>query len=338
MCFAALSACIDEVSFPTEGEDSVVFVDGMIGDSLRTYQIRLGLSAELGRGNDNILIPLTGAKVEVHDDRGEIVEFVDGGDGYYQAETQAIVGRSYQLRVRLSGGEEVYSRVEAFREAAPISNISGEVETVESLNAFNNVVTKQSLNLKVGASLPAGERTYLRWRSWGEYEFRESSPGALTTKWCYVPDIIDLNQLTLVSSAELDGNALREQTILTTDYNHRFAYMYCFHVEQLRISEAEYQYWRQIELLLNRDGSLFDPPPGNVRGNLYDPQDEAKQVLGYFSVAGVAYKRQFISRDTTKVYVDDRCRFRFGSPTPDACIDCLTLNGSSTQRPDYWIP
>lgn len=332
------TACIDEVEFPIEREDAIIFVDGMIADSLDTYTIRLGYSAEIGEGNDNILVPITDAQVEVHDDQGNIVSFNPDGSGFYSAMMAGVPGRGYQLKARVAGGREIESEMEILPASVPISSVKGEVEIEEFLNTFNNLSTKESLILKVSTTIPSGERPYLRWRVSGQYEFRENYPGAISTKWCYAPDVVDLNQLNTFNSRLLAGNELKDQVILTTDYNHRFAYMYCFHVQQLRISEQEFNYWGQVELLINRSGSLFDPPPGNIKGNLYDPQNADQAVLGFFSVAGASSKRQFISRDTTNIYIDDRCRFRFNQPTPQACLDCLTLEGSTVERPDYWIP
>ncbi|MEL7531712.1 MAG: DUF4249 domain-containing protein [Bacteroidota bacterium] len=333
-----LTACIDEVDFPIDREEPLVFVDGMISDSLDTYTIRLGYSAELGEGNDNILIPIADAEVTVQDEQGNLVAFIPDGNGLYQATMAGVPGRAYQLKARLAGGREIESEMEVLPPSIPISSLKAEVEVEEFLNTFNNLSIRESLVLRASSDIPSGERPYLRWQVRGEYEFREGYPGALSTKWCYIPDKVDINQLNIFDSRLLAGDELREQEILTTDYNYRFAYMYCFHVQQLRISEKEFNYWSQIALLLNRSGSLFDPPPGNIRGNMYDAQDDSKAVLGFFSVAGASYKRQFISRDTTNIYIDDRCRFQFNVPTPQACIDCLTLDGSKVERPDYWIP
>ncbi|MFK7923018.1 MAG: DUF4249 domain-containing protein [Bacteroidia bacterium] len=332
------TACIDEVDFPIEREDPIIFVDGMIADSLTTYKIRLGYSAEIGEGNDNILIPIIDAVVEVHDDQGNVVNFESDGTGFYLAEMEGVPGRSYQLKARVSGGQQIESEMQILPQAIPLGRITSEVKIEEFLNNFNNLSTRESLILKVSSSIPSGERPYLRWRVSGQYEFREGYPGALNTKWCYAPDIVDLNQLNILSSRLLGGNELRDQEILLTDYNYRFAYMYCFHVQQLRISEQEFNYWSQVDLLLNRSGSLFDPPPGSIKGNMYDLEDKNQPVLGFFSVAGASYKRQFVSRDSTNIYIDDRCRFRFNQPLPQPCYDCLDLTGSTTQRPDYWIP
>ena len=75
----------------------------------------------------------------------------------------------------------------------------------------------------------------------------------------------------------------------------------------ISMTEEEYNYWKNISAIINRDGSLFDPPPGTVRGNLYNIDNEDDLILGYFSVSAVEYKRYFTNSDWLEFYIDQKC-------------------------------
>ncbi len=181
------------------------------------------------------------------------------------------------------------------------------------------------------------EPNYFRWSVDGQYEFKENVPPPGNSKSCYVPDRVGNNYLSIINTEDLQGNLIRDEIIFETEYNHKFGFNYCFHVSQLSINEEEYEYWQTVNDIINIDGSLFDPPPGKVRGNMRYTQDPDKLVLGYFSVAGVGYKRIFANITSTNSSVEPACfPYRPRSQNPPECVDCEILRNSTTDKPDYW--
>jgi hypothetical protein len=181
------------------------------------------------------------------------------------------------------------------------------------------------------------ERPYLRWRATGEYEFGEDYPGIIDRKICYIKNNIDFNNIKIFDTHTLSGGLLNNEPFLITKYDYRFFYMYCFHLLQYAISEEEYKYWEAVRAIVNIDGSLFDPPPGTVRGNLYNPDNSEDQVLGYFSVIGVSYRRFFVNATDLSVAVQPRCG-NWPPQQPSECRNCLEIPFSGTTRPEYWKP
>jgi hypothetical protein len=76
----------------------------------------------------------------------------------------------------------------------------------------------------------------------------------------------------------------------------RFYSKYHIEVEQLSVSEAEYEFWNLIRIQQESAGDLFQPNAVKVRGNIKS-QDPNEEVLGFFSVSAVKKKSVFITRN-----------------------------------------
>lgn len=179
---------------------------------------------------------------------------------------------------------------------------------------------------------PSVTKPFLRWRTRGEYEFHESS---LAGKYCYINEPTpDLNKLNIYSPTRLQGNRLTDQDLVNLNLDTRFTYMYCFHIQMFSMNEAEFLYWRNVRDVLSNDGTLYDPPPGNVQGNLYNVNNKDEQIIGYFSVGGVSYYRYLVSSQSLGGNViNSPCGF--GSRIPQ-CQNCLVIKNSTTDKPSYW--
>ena len=141
-------------------------------------------------------------------------------------------------------------------------------------------------------------------------------------------------------------------------------------VKQYAISQAAYDFWKLQEDQSENAGTLFDPIPAKIPGNISNPDDPGEPVLGFFEASGVSTSRIFISNEIlpSQVYVPsdfEYCKFQaLINPTPErinyllangwlyiddyfdrddlvvrltnhiTCLDC-TLTGTNI-RPGYW--
>ena len=168
----------------------------------------------------------------------------------------------------------------------------------------------------------------------GEYEFWEKF--VINPKICYVQDNVDINNLKIYNARASQISELIEEPFLSTVLNYRFAYQYCFHIKQYSMSEQEFEYWNIVNDLINIEGDMFDPPPGKIIGNLYNVNDPDEEVMGYFSVNGVSFKRFFANPPSLdQDYIKPRCVLGQYYITPD-CLDCTTIYSSTLIKPDYW--
>lgn len=331
--------CVDEITLNIDGEEPRLVIDGLIADQLDTYTIRINKSAVLGVGTDNIFEPIRGARVKVVDDNGGEVEFIEGdAAGIYAAEMAAIPGVTYHVDIQLADGKKVLSRPAILVKAPEIDTITAEVVDESVLTSTGNAVIESNVIMKVTTDLSEmEEKPFMRWRADGEYAFREGYPGALNTKLCFIKSTLDINVLKIFDTRKLGGDIIKDEPFIETAADFRFSQQFCLHVFQYSMTEEEFIYWDAVQDVISIDGSLFDPPPGPVRGNLYNPADDNDQIAGYFSVNGVKSLRTFINPTTlSKTNILPKCaiRFRF-VPGPD-CLDCLSVDRSTLERPSYW--
>jgi hypothetical protein len=62
---------------------------------------------------------------------------------------------------------------------------------------------------------------------------------------------------------------------------------YVVTIQQMALSESAYRYLYNLNEQITISGSIFDPPPTLIRGNVYNIDDPDEIVLGYFYTAGI---------------------------------------------------
>ncbi|MEO0340477.1 MAG: hypothetical protein AAF242_14860 [Bacteroidota bacterium] len=70
---------------------------------------------------------------------------------------------------------------------------------------------------------------------------------------------------------------------------------------------------RKVVEINQTTGSLFDPIPNEVFGNVRSTSNNNQPVLGYFGVAGVSEKRIFVTREELPM--------GFNTPPSPACLE-----------------
>jgi len=111
-------------------------------------------------------------------------------------------------------------------------------------------------------------------------------------------------------------------------------------VFQQSLSEGAFQYWDQIDKLLERNGNMFESPVGEIISNFENVVTPNEDVFGYFYATEI---------DTFHVAVDSLFTNSPGvycppplPPPPgggcavEICCDCLQAPISTTTRPEYW--
>jgi hypothetical protein len=331
-------SCVEEIDLNIDTDQRSVVVDGLIADELQEYTIRINESAILGVGTDNILTPISGAIVEVRDDAQGVYTFEEDAEspGKYKAVMKGEVGRSYLVEIRLSDGTEIISAPEKILPKVYQDSLSFDVTSEGEINSSGNFVTIEYVNVKLSTSIDENDRPFLRWRASGVYEFQEKYPMAFNPLKCYIDDNIDINNIQIFDGSLLNGVNLYDQEIVSTPLNRRFNVLYATTVVQYRISEREYDYWANVNDLINIDGTLFDPPPATIRGNLINITNPNNTIQGYFSVVSQSTQRLFIDVTSQGFFAESECTFQTFRQNPPECADCTLIQNSSLLKPDYW--
>ncbi|WP_408641451.1 DUF4249 family protein [Spirosoma telluris] len=101
---------------------------------------------------------------------------------------------------------------------------------------------------------------------------------------------------------------------------------YSILVRQYALTQAGYTYYDQLAKITQRIGSIFDPQPAQIVGNLHANTNTDELVMGFFRAGTVASKRIFIRRDqlpTLNTYEGD----------PGCVVDSLSISRVLKDQP-----
>ena len=333
------SSCIDEITLDIDSDKQFVIVDGIVADDPGEYRVNLNFSPKIGVGNDNILEPIAGARVKLLGGSSQSYSFqedVDQSGSYIFTSDGLDAQGEYHLEVELPNGDLIKSKVQKFpEEAVELDTLTWNIVEEEFINETGNVARKDIVEMY--ASTQPNSEAFLRWRVTGEFEIVEKYFGILNPRHCYVKENVDFNNVLIADTIDFSGGKIVDEPIINTPLDSRFNILYMFDLAQYTISEEEYDYWVRIESLINVEGTLFDPPPGILIGNLYNDTNQDENVQGYFSLARLSNGRRFV--DVTKLgyFADTDCQSRPNATNPEKCVDCTTLNRSTLEKPSYWL-
>lgn len=288
-----LSACVEPIGIPLRSGNQRLVVEGIFTNEAEPCTVKLSYSQDVNALKN--ITYVSNAKIRITDDRGNHTDFreVSTPFPYYLSTNRqfvGVIGRTYTLSIELPDGKKFVSRPETMQSVPSIDNIS--VEFDNSTKSFNgNKLFGYKIYLDTQD--PFETKNYYRWSAY-TYAFKQtrlfpcslgSPPICRNLYWCRE----DEKDVIIGSDAGTNGNVIKRQ------YVH-FSPVYLLgrnyiEIRQQSISQEIYEYWRNFNNQTLRTGSIFDPIPSTIVGNVYSESNANEFALGYFSVASVSIKR-----------------------------------------------
>ena len=327
------SGCLDEISLDTTSGDQILVVDGTIYNGQGPHIVRLKRSGAFVQGADGVETPVSGGSVTITEVGGPSVTLSETEPGLYETSAiQGVQGRSYILSIEVNG-ESYRSVAEIMPAVVDIEELDFFLETklVNAVNS-NNLIETDVVSVTATAQLPEGdEASYLKYRVSGTYEFLEmASPANLDVNFCWIDEIIDLDNLVVVDKNNLNAGQSKDQLIISKEIDYRFAFNYCFTVTQQSISEGAFNFWNKVEDEYARTGDIFESPPATLRGNVFNTVETRSDVIGVFSA--IAESTSALKITSIEAGAPRPLSRPFPRP-PDICFDCITIEKSSYAKP-----
>lgn len=302
------------------GNEKLLIIEGRLFEVDTSY-IALRYSDQIY--NSSTVLPVTDASVTVSENNSRAIQFFyHKGVRMYLPEDKkfrAKVGNTYQLKIVLNGGKTYVSEVDTLKSADRLSGItdiydsnisnfvvSGELNPKSLGNSyylFNFINYKKA---KVCASCNNSQ--------WYEKEdnnicgslFKncvntssQAYPAFLYGFECYGLTGRCLNykrirEFLIYSDETLEQNTNRIVELIKIPLTTYDRYFLAIH--QNRISKKAYQYFRLLEQAGIRAGTLFDPTPPQLVGNVYAENNPNDRAFGYFLVSGQQIYGYFVER------------------------------------------
>jgi len=360
-----VTGCLEPYNPPEITDDiDILVVDGFINSSDQVATVRLTKAVPLSADSDDDLG--VNAIVEVEDENGNIQTLNAEGNGHYSLSPIQVTAESkYRLSIVRNDSKRYYSGFISLLSCPPIDSIS-----------FKASPRSEGIEIFVNTHDDSDQSKYFQWtydETW-EYTSRYGANykivnGSVVHQelplgrcWISKPS----SEILVGSSTLLASNTIREFPLTFIPVrSQKVSVRYSILVQQRSLSQEAYEFWAELKKSTESLGSLFDPMPSQVLGNMYSASDTSEPVLGYFSGGEVTSKRMFIRlRDlppelrlppvppcaVDSIILEDISRTpdtylisAYGTPFPIGyyralgknCMDCRD-DGGSIVRPDFF--
>ncbi|AWM34331.1 DUF4249 domain-containing protein [Hymenobacter nivis] len=294
---AGLAGCVepyapDVISAP----NSYLVVDGFVNlQGIST--IRLSRTKGL---NDPVPPPAeTRATGYLQDDAGARYPLAELGAGTYaSAFLYLSPARKYQLHLHTAAGRDYESDLVAAKLAPPIDNLSWDRDAL-------------GVHVQVSAHDATSATRYYRWTYVETWEFRSAYPSFLMYNpntrvieprtediyhcWATAPS----TTIPLGKTTALSQDVVANFPVVSLPENSaKLRIKYSVLVRQYAQTPEEYAYWEKLKKNTEDIGTLFDPLPTQLTGNVHCLQDAAEPVLGYVGATTVTERRLFIDNSS----------------------------------------
>ncbi len=339
----AFFGCVEPYDYQFEEKSNQLVVEAAISTLQGPQTVRLSTTRNIFNRDNEYVLYVEDAIVSVEGSDGNISNFAERNSGHYVSapDFQAIEGMRYKLRIAVLNGE-VYES--AWQEVIATSDMGGiEVDYSKKVeeNEQGNFVEVDGFNVKAIVNDNVEQRNFYLMRmkltyklltfpelyeifnpTLGEYV---SAPKSCCNI-CWVGQT--LGDFVVYSDQQVNGSANAEIPLIfyPIESKHFYDKVY-FEVFQYSLSAEAYAFWRAMYDLKFRQGTLFDPAPSRLPGNIFNVNDPEEQVVGYFTVSGVSSTGDFITKDMIERNV--RYSYEFND-------DCRELANSTTEQPGFW--
>ncbi|MEM7369667.1 MAG: DUF4249 domain-containing protein [Bacteroidota bacterium] len=300
-------SCIEPFDPEIEGEGETLVVEGQILEGKAGAEVRLSRSFAF---SETAPMMVEDARVRITDDVGNEHELISGGEaGVYLSDTsqlEGVVGRSYQLSIVTPEGEQYESEWALMKKGIAVDELHADFEEPN-----NGIDSARGMQVYLSAFDPENETKFYRWEYEETWIFAVPLPAVgVWNSQTRMPDLyppdeipricwqtVHSSQIFLGSTIGLSEDRMTNVPIrFISDQDNHLRIKYSILVKQYSISEETYVFYQQLKHTTETLGTLFDPIPGEVRGNIRNVNNSGESVLGWFSADGFGQDRIFISR------------------------------------------
>lgn len=325
-------SCIDPIEFENPGANPPYVIDGFISNIEGPYRVKVSQSVPYSAESFRVpnFIPITNADVRIEDGVGSqtLLASDPNEPGAYLTNSGFCgkVGQRYKVVIELANGEVIESNYEEIIEPAQFNKLIATTEVRSEIK--NGILVKQPGEaIYVDFEDDLDRDNYYQWRWYADYQMKKP----LDPLPCYL-HINDKDNISIFSDDERNGERLM-QLVDFIEYREivDITDRYLLSAEQHSITAGYFGYLDLINTQRSSQGSIFDPIPASIDGNLHSFNNN-NVVLGYFHTASIVVKRINVPNLRTNFAAFTEC-----SPiTFPLCFDCSRVLGSSRIRPEYY--
>jgi hypothetical protein len=280
----------DVISAPA----SYLVVDGFINGNGIT---RITLSRTANLSATTAPPAEKGAKLIMVDDGGQRYPLTEKSNGLYQSDSlQLNAARKYQLSITTASNATYESDLVPLKVTPPISKLDWKLDG-------------DQVRVSLSTQDPTQQSRYYRWgvtetwefnsayKSYLEYDTQQKFIVARTTPIYTCWRTERSSTIKQGSSAQLSQDALSDINVLTVSTRaERVKVRYSVLVSQYAETAEEFAYLELLRKNTEAVGTVNDPLPTQLTGNVHRTDNVSEPVLGFVGAHTTQYKRLFINR------------------------------------------
>lgn len=368
-------SCIKSYQPEITGADSgKLVVSGQISDLNQIQSVTVTISSSI---NKQEVIPVDGCTVIISDEQGHQFPMTYSADGNYTGmiDHQYLVpGKSFKIEILTSDGSRIISDFDKLSPCPAVDSVyylRKDISTNDPSEPLKGIQFYIDLNGNNSDSKFYRFEAIETWEYHSEYpvewffagKIQRKQPADYSLSICW--STFPIKNIFTLSTVHLMENKYKLFPLHFVDNKtDRLVFGYSLLVNQYSLSEAAYNYWRQLDISSTSEGGLYEKQPLAAKGNLHNLTHPEKEILGFFGVSSVTSKRIFVSNvENLELENPSRCAMRqliapefqlYGigpeywpvylkedtayNPTivlDKGCVDCRALNGT-TVKPAFW--
>lgn len=280
---------------PTVVANSANFlvVEGMINVGGMKSNVRLSRTTNL---QDLKSKPELGAKVIIEDESNNSYSMMDLGEGEYSFFGNLTASIRYRLRIQTSVGATYLSEFVEYKPTNPIDQVNAEIKP-------------NGLQITLDSQDESNKSIYYRFEYDETWQFQSRYESQLIVKNGAIINRTPLENIyscfgnssssviTLASTAKLSKDVLHKSPItFIRSTDEKISIRYSILVRQYAISKQEYNFWETLKKNTENVGSIFDPQPSFVSGNIECISNPSEKALGYIGAGSFTEKRIFVDK------------------------------------------
>jgi Domain of unknown function (DUF4249) len=372
------AACKEKYIAPVQPPSAgYLVVEGFINSGSDVTSITLTRSTRLYDSVD--VIYEHNATVNVEGENNEIFPLYENGNGVYISASPLGLNNNekYRLQIKTQNNKEYASDFATVRHTPGIDSVTWKMDN-------------GGIRIYVSTHDPQNNTRYYKWDCQETWEFHSAFTSTLkyfrdpatnkilgvtyrdpvaqsvdsTIYKCWQSDLS--KNITIGTSEKLTADVIYLPILYVEPASEKVSVLYSVLVKQYALSQDGYLFYKKIQKNTEDVGSLFDPQPSELQGNIHCITNPSETVIGFVDISEEKNSRIFIgnsevpgwnfqhigceidtilnnpasiemfgqiSLPTTQAQTMGATIISFYA-SEESCVDC-TLNGTNI-KPSYW--
>ena len=288
-----------------KGITGYLVVDGMIVNGKGQTVIILTRSTGW---NDSIdIVYEQKAQTHVEGTDNSVFPLKENANGQYTADSLNLnPALTYRLKIKTSDGNIFTSDYVPVLKTPPIDSITWSQDT----DKVDRTLT--DLTIYVNTHDPLNNTRYYRWNYEETWKYHSdlvskvhvndfqilTNSQADQDKLYYCWQTDNSNSIIIDNSVKLSQDIISMKQLTSIQGNSlKKSFIYSILVKQYALTQKAYEFYGIMKMNSEQTGSLFDPQPSEINGNIKNITNPSEPVIGYVSISTLSANRVYISRN-----------------------------------------